>query len=118
LEWNVTNGLLNIYPIKQTNGVEAQLISLETGMIGVPSTNNDILQFTSLLNPKLLPGTPISLVSENKSLNGFYKIRKSHFEGDSHDQKWQVTCECIPIQETVIISGNTQASNVQLENTA
>jgi hypothetical protein len=110
LQWNVQNGLLNIYPIKSSSGIAAQVVSQATGMIGVPSNNNDFVQFTALLNPKLIPGTPIQLISENTSLNGFYNIRKSHFEGDSHDTKWQVTCECIPIPATVFIAGSVQAS--------
>lgn len=116
LEWSVQNGNLNIIPIKQNAGNVAYVVSSgvtagvdaqgnptsifnpndATGLIGVPSANNDFVQFTCLLNPKLVPGVLVKLQSENTSLNGFYKIRKSHFEGDTHDQKWQVTCEAIP----------------------
>ena len=65
-------------------------------MIGVPSNNNDCTQFVSLLNPKLTPGSLVQLISENATLNGFYTLRRSHYEGDSHDSKWQVTCEGRP----------------------
>lgn len=98
VEWSVQNGAINIIPVKKHNGSSAQIVSQETGLIGVPSNNVDFVQFTSLLNPKLVPGCPIKLTSrENTSLNGFYKIRRSHYEGDSHDSKWQVACEAIPI---------------------
>jgi hypothetical protein len=116
VEWNVQNGNLNIIPINGNSGNTAIVVSsgvepsvdafgnptsvfnpqAATGLIGVPSQNDDFTQFTSLLNPKLVPGVLVKLISENTSLNGFYKIRRSHFEGDSHDNKWQVTCEAIP----------------------
>lgn len=93
LEWTVDNGNLNIIPKKNFDGNTAIIVSTETGMIGVPSQNEYYTQFTSLLNPKLIPGALIQLISENKTVNGFYKIRRSKYEGDSHDNKWQVTCE-------------------------
>lgn len=95
LEWTVQNGNLNIIPISLFDGKTAVLLSSETGMIGVPSQNQFFTQFTSLLNPKLVPGALVQLKSENTSLNGFYKIRRAHYEGDSHDTKWQVSCEAI-----------------------
>lgn len=96
LEWSIQNGNLNIIPITAYNGASAIIVSSDTGMIGVPSQNDFFTQFESLLNPKLVPGQLIKMESENTALNGFYKIRRSHFEGDSHDTKWQVSCECIP----------------------
>lgn len=93
LEWTVQDGNLNIIPVGKTNGQTAVLVSKDTGMIGVPSDNGTFTQFTSLLNPRLVPGALVQLISENTALNKFYKIRRSHFEGDSHDSKWQVSCE-------------------------
>ena len=95
LEWSVQNGTLNIIPTTAHLGTEAVLISKETGMIGVPSQGEEFLQFTSLLNPKLVPGALVFL--ETQTVNGSFKIRRSHFEGDSHGQKWQVECEATPI---------------------
>lgn len=96
MEWNIQDGNLNIVPLDAPISTTAELVSIETGMIGIPSNAQSYVQFTSLLNPKLKPGVLIKLVSENESLNGFYKLRKCHYEGDSHDNKWQVTCECDP----------------------
>lgn len=97
LEWSIQNGNININPINATIGLTAIVVSAETGMIGIPSNNAGFTQFTSLLNPKLIPGALVQLISENTALNGFYKIRRSHFEGDSHANKWQVECEVVPI---------------------
>jgi len=98
LQWNVQNGSLNIYPNKGVINVEAQLVSSNTGMIGVPSNNALYTQVTCLLNPKLTPGAYVLLQSENKSLNGAYKIQQAHYEGDTHGNKWQVSLDMTPIK--------------------
>lgn len=95
LEWNVQNNQLNIIPTTAHLGTEAILISKTTGMIGVPSQGEEFVQFTSLLNPRLLPGSLVVL--ETQTVNGPFKIRRAHFEGDSHGTKWQVECEATPI---------------------
>lgn len=97
LEWTIQDGNLNIIHKGNYDGNTAVVISSLTGMIGVPSQNQFYTQFTSLLNPKLVPGALVQLISENDSLDGFYKIRKAKYEGDSHDNKWQVMCECTPM---------------------
>lgn len=107
LRWTVENGNLNIIPLRAHNGQSAILVSKQTGMIGTPS-QNQYTEFTSLLNPKLIPGALVKLESDNTSVNGFYKINKSHFEGDTHDNKWQVTCQCIQISG---VSQTLKASN-------
>lgn len=95
LAWNVNNGNVNVIPIKGFDGQTAEIVSVNTGLIGVPSMDNGILKFDSLLNPRLLPGSICQLSSENTFLNGFYKINRTHLEGDSHDSKWQQACEAI-----------------------
>jgi hypothetical protein len=95
MKWYIQNGKLYVLPLVSVINPTAIVVSVETGMIGVPSDNNQFIQFTSLLNPGLMPSTYVKLISENTDLNGFYSIRRSHFEGDSHESKWQVSCECI-----------------------
>jgi len=95
LAWNVNNGAVNVIPIKGFDGRVAEVISSETGMIGVPSVDNGVLKFSNLLNPKLVPGSLILMQSSNISINGIHKINRSKFVGDTHDSKWQVECECI-----------------------
>lgn len=95
LEWSVQNGNLNITPIGKYNGQSAIVVSSETGMIGTPSSNDQFTQFTSLLNPRIIPGCLVQLQSENTTLNGFYTVRRCHYEGDTHDTKWQVACEAV-----------------------
>lgn len=126
LEWNIQNGNLNILPIKKAFTTTAEIVSSgvsidpktgipvfnindATGLIGVPSQNNGFVQFSHLLNPRLVPGTLIQIKSQ--AINGYYKIRKSHFEGDTHDNKWNVNCEALPLPsnngnvEDIVVNG-------------
>ena len=93
VKWSVQNGNLTLISSKANNGDSAIVVSKYTGMIGTPS-KSQFLCFQSLLNPQLVPNAIIQLISDNTALNGFYKINKSHYEGDTHDTKWQVSCEC------------------------
>lgn len=97
LEWSIQNGNLNIIPKTAYDGNTAEVVSMETGMIGVPSLNEYFVQFTSLLNPRLAPGALVQLISTNTLLNGYYKIRKAKYTGDSHENNWQVACEAVPM---------------------
>jgi hypothetical protein len=97
LEWSIQNGNLNIIPKTAYDGNTAEVVSQDTGMIGVPSLNEYFVQFTSLLNPRLTPGALVQLISENTLLNGYYKIRKAKYTGDSHENTWQVACEATPM---------------------
>lgn len=94
LSWSIQNLALTIVPRDAYNGSTAIVVSKETGMIGVPS-KNPYLTFTSLLNPNLVPNALVQIISDNKSLRGYYKINKGKYEGDTHDNKWQVQCECV-----------------------
>ena len=112
LEWNIQDGNFNIVPLGATiNGTgNVEVVSSLTGMIDVPSSNNGYVQFKTLLNPKITPGCQIELLSNNTALNGFYKIRRIKIEGDTHDSKWFMDCEAVPIGQTVQYASN-QGSN-------
>jgi hypothetical protein len=94
LEASIQNGKLNIVPKGAHLGTAAIVISAYTGMIGIPSATKDSVTFDSLLNPKLVPKQLVAVQSRNRFSSGFYAIRKAKLEGDTHDAKWQVNCEC------------------------
>lgn len=130
LRWSVQNGNLDIVPLKSYDQKKAIVVASgvvtdpntgqssfnagnATGLIGVPSMNAGQLEFTSLLNPELVPNTLIQMISENTALNGFYKIVKAHYEGDTHEQKWQATCQCIPMPNVGIVLPSAQGFDYQ-----
>lgn len=116
LRWTVQNGALNILPVTGYNGQTAIVVSSKTGMIGVPSSNNGYMHFTSLLNPSIAPGSLIQLVSENTALNGFYTVNRAHYEGDSHGDDWKVSCECR--QQTNVTQTIPSATNFDYSGVA
>lgn len=99
MEWHIDNNTINIYPKGQHLGETAVVVSNDpknpTGLIGVPSQGDGFVEFTSLLNPDIGPGIAVQLISE--TINGYFKVRRAHYEGDSHGEKWQVTCEAVKI---------------------
>jgi hypothetical protein len=64
-----------------------------TGLIGVPSVGQNFVSFSCLLNPNIKPGAYVQLICEDVTLNGFYKVNKAHYQGDTHDNKWHIACE-------------------------
>lgn len=94
LEFNILNNKLNILPRGRHLGKAAVVVSPQAGMLGVPSISTEGVSFDSLLNPKLVPGQLVQLISHNATATGFYKLRAASFTGDSHGDDWKVFCEC------------------------
>lgn len=96
LEWSVQNGGLQIVPRTRARAASAELVSAQTGLLGVPNkTKLSVVTFDCLLNPKLAPGGLVYLRSE--SFTGTYKIRGGKWEGDSHAEKWQASLEAVAL---------------------
>lgn len=93
LEWNVTDGELNILEPSVPTPETAVLVSADSGLIGIPSKRETGVEFESLINPLIKPGRAISLVSN--AISGVFKAVKCHYEGDTHEGKWSVTVEAI-----------------------
>lgn len=111
LAWSINGGNVNIIPIKGYNGLIAEQLSVDTGMIGVPSVDNGLLKATSLLNPRVFPGGLVNLTAENQELNGVYKVNKVKIEGDSHDDKWQQEIEAIKFPNASATTPNSSGAN-------
>ncbi len=96
---------------------EAVLLTSETGLIGTPEQTNEGVKVRCLLNPRLRIGGRIKL--DNKSVlmaktelkmsaqrpprlddDGFYRILKVEFSGDTHGQNWYADMICIGIDDT------------------
>lgn len=92
-EWRVQDNAVQINPKAQAVETEAIAISARTGLISdVIKRGKDGLEFKSLIIPTLAPG---KLVEVNARLdNGFFKVRKVTFSGDTAGEDWYATCEC------------------------
>ena len=91
LEWSFQHEVLQIVPKKGFLLNLPVVVSPATGLIGSPEKTEKGIQFKTLLNSKLVPGTRIKL--ESRLINGIYKIRKVSHEGDSHQGDFISTCD-------------------------
>lgn len=117
LEYNVSGGVLNISDV---NGVankdvdSAPVITPTTGLIDEPFYTSEDgrkhpkdkrrrrgVQFVCLLNTELIPGRIVKL--EDTTINGFYRINATRFNGDFRGNPWyaEVLCSEIAAEELV-----------------
>lgn len=97
LEASLSNGRLNILPKHAHLGSAAIVLSPRTGLLGVPNVSFTSTDFTALLNPKLVPGQLVQLVTANTNTSGFFKIRSAKLQGDTHAGNWQVSCQGVQL---------------------
>ena len=95
LEASINNGKLNILPKSGSLGTSAIVLSPQTGLLGIPSVALTAVEFEALLNPRLVPGQIVKLVTANTNTSGYFKIRSCKMAGDTHDAKWTVTCQAV-----------------------
>lgn len=86
LQWSIQNGIVQVVPEGETTTDAPILLSPDTGLIGSPSKTKEGVEFTSLLQPKLIPGRPVQL--ESKFLKGLFKVYKVSHEGDSETEQF------------------------------
>ena len=67
---------------------EAILINKDTGMIGIPIKKEKGVEVVSLIQPGIVIGSTISIASE--LINGFFKVRQIIYNGDTHQNKWEM----------------------------
>lgn len=96
---------------------EAVVLTHETGLVGTPEQTNEGIKVRCLLNPKLRVGGRIKL--DNKSIqqaktdlkmgaqrppkmdsDGFYRILKVEFSGDTRGNDWYADMICIGLDDT------------------
>ena len=109
--WSIQNNSIMISPPKNINSSKAVEISAETGMIGIPikrelsMTETDPsagqptkiitgIEVISLINPLIMPGATIRVISKKANyLNGEYQVKRAEYDGDTLEGQWQVKVE-------------------------
>ena len=94
--WSIQDDELHIVDPTITTSEPVVLLSPETGLIGIPTKRtNGSYVFKSLLNPKIKPGRPLSVVSE--SITGLFRPAKCTYHGDLDGGPWDTIVEAIEI---------------------
>jgi hypothetical protein len=94
--WSIQDKEIQILGPLDTVGGKVITLEVGTGLIGSPQVGEKgIVKVRSLLQTDLLPGRGVKILS--RLIDGFFRIEKSTFEGDTWGQAWYVDLECKPI---------------------
>lgn len=118
---SISDGKLNTTTVEQVKPGDAVVLNAQTGMIGVPTQEQDAIVVRCLINPSLKPGGKIQI--NNKDIleakqpfnylgtlptvanDGFYKILAIDYEGDTRGEPWYCTIWALALFEPTFTSG-------------
>ena len=94
--YSIQNGQLMLLAPGDFNGSKAVVISAQTGMVGSPEPGDDgFVNVRTLIQPNLLPAYRVEIRSRNA--NGFFRIERVDFSGDTWGDSWYADLECSPL---------------------
>lgn len=115
--WSIQDGALVMLKHAGTLPGEAVVLTHETGLVGTPEQTNEGITVRCLINPRLRIGGRIKL--DNRSIqaaktdlkmsaqrppkmdsDGFYRILKVEFSGDTRGNDWYADMICIGLDDT------------------
>jgi len=89
IEWSIQLGNLQFTRNGQSIGTLGRVISPETGLVGIPSVDNDgILNARTFMIPDLVPSRVVEINAE--FVQGRYRIEKATYTGDTQGAEWHV----------------------------
>lgn len=96
LTWSIQDGqLLFLGPTQVKEALAVKLIP-GSGLVGSPEAGEDgILAVRSLIQPDLLPGQKVQI--QSAQVDGFFRIEKTVFTGDTRGKEWYADMECKPL---------------------
>ncbi len=96
LRWSIQDGKLQFLGPDQFVGTIATRLAPGTGLIGSPEPGEDgVIRVRSLLQPNLLPGQRVQV--QSAEVDGFFRIEKVIFSGDTWGNDWFADMECKPL---------------------
>ena len=95
-DWSVQDGQLQLLAARDAiEPGDAIVLNPDTGLIGSPeSGENGVIDARALLIPQLTPGRVVRL--ESRQIEGFYRVEKVAYQGDTHGQDWYADLELKP----------------------
>lgn len=116
--WSIQDGKVQLVPAAGYLPGEAVVLTAETGLIGAPEQTQAGITLRCLLNPRLRIGGRVKLDNESVKRaqtplkmaatypprldeDGFYRIIKAEFSGDTHGNDWYANLVCIGIDDTM-----------------
>lgn len=97
-EWSIQDNALQVVPIGKSLDTLGVLLSPQTGLVDVPTTDEKgNLQARALLLPGLVPGRRIKVRSS--TLRGVWRLERVRYVGDTHGEDWVAELEGTPSPE-------------------
>ena len=99
-DFSIQDNETQVLKVDEDTGEEAIVLTPSTGLIGSPrigligesATKTDGIEFKALIQTtRFKPGRVAKIKS--REVDGFFKILKSKFTGDTHAPAWFVSCE-------------------------
>lgn len=95
-KWSVQDGSLLFLGPDDFVGDSATVLAPGTGLVGSPEPGEKgLVKCRSLLQPNLMPGHRIQL--QTAAIDGFFRIEKVVFSGDTQGGDWYADLECKPL---------------------
>ncbi len=102
--WSIQDGQLQLLADDATLANEAILVSVETGMLGVPSFGTPAkdgkpapLTVRKLIDPGALPAPGKRIVVRSREINdAVFKVTRVTHVGDTHGEDWHSEMEALP----------------------
>ncbi len=96
LTWSSQDGQLILLGPNETISQQARVLGPRTGLVGSPEPGDDgRVRCRSLLLPDLTPNNRVKVESEE--INGFFKVEKTTYTGDTWGNDWYADLELIPV---------------------
>ena len=96
LEWSIQDGEIQITdPSKSANTLDAVVLSKDTGLLDVSKEEDGRINFKALLNPDISPTTTVEIRSAVMDINGFFKVRRVEYSGDTCEGEWVLKGEAV-----------------------
>jgi hypothetical protein len=97
-EWSIQDNTLQVMPIGKSLDTQGVLLSPQSGLVDVPTTDEKgNLQARALLLPGLVPGRRVKVRSS--TIRGVWRLEKVRYVGDTHGQDWVAELEGTPSPE-------------------
>lgn len=98
LEWSIQDNALSVTPIGKSIDSQGVLLTPQTGLIDVPTTDEKgNLQARALLLPGLVPGRRVKVRSS--TVQGVWRMERVRYTGDTHGPDWTAELEGTPSPE-------------------
>lgn len=96
LDWSVQSGELKIVSSRQADNVEAVKLSIDTGLIDIPTKTSTGIQAKSLLNSNIIPSNPI-VIDSREMKNALFKVTNVRHLGDTDSGDWFTDFEGVSV---------------------